>query len=252
MSETLKAVLAAINSIGDLGTLSLFGALVAAGALAMAILQVIKDLTPIRRGYQRRWVARWIEQRTNNFNRNLGQARPKPRGLSPVRADESQEMLAQLATGGQTRALYNLPAEQLVAQMNAAAQAALDYPPSYLPLLAVLSEGAAIEDVARVTAASGTKGAKAPAPEDLDARNRVGHRIQRNLDGVQIALGDDWTFWMQSVAILLTAGVIEIAVLRAPGASFTTFLVALPIGILGGYLAPVARDLVAALQSLRK
>ena len=86
----------------------------------------------------------------------------------------------------------------------------------------------------------------------LEARTRVGHRIQRNLDAVQIALGSRWQFWMQSTAVILSILVLEAAVVAVGGATnLSALLLAVPVGILGGYLAPVVRDLVAALQTLR-
>jgi len=87
----------------------------------------------------------------------------------------------------------------------------------------------------------------------LDARNRVGHRIQRNLDGIQIALGSRWKLWMQVVSITLTVLFVELGILtNVKNYTKTTLVVGVVLGIVGGYLAPVTRDVVAALQSIRK
>jgi uncharacterized membrane protein YczE len=45
---------------------------------------------------------------------------------------------------------------------------------------------------------------------------------------------------------------LEAAIISIGGLSVGTVLIALVIGIVGGYLAPVTRDLVSALQTLRK
>jgi len=119
----------------------------------------------------------------------------------------------------------------------------------------VLSQGADVQDVAMVIAqspeGSRTK-RKEPLAAFLEARARVSHRIQRNLDAVQIALGSRWQFFLQLTAMMLSVLLIEIAVFSMTGWQFNTILWAAVVGILGGYLAPVARDVVAALQTLRK
>jgi len=248
MTEILKSI---SNGIAGLsGTaLTFAGALAIAGTLAMAILQVIKELTPVRRVYQRKWLERWFKARAEKFTVQAVNAEPSDviRAHLPVDAWKAQSTLVELATGGEANAFYDLAVEQVVAQMNAAAQIALEYPHDHFPLLAVLSQGASMGDVASVVA-----GTRDPEPAALDARNRVGHRIQRNLDGIQIALGSRWKLWMQSVSITLTVAFVELAIITNIKYDLATLLVGVVLGIVGGYLAPVTRDVVAALQSLRK
>jgi len=138
-----------------------------------------------------------------------------------------------------------------VAQMNAAAQAALDYPRRHAGLLEVLARGA---DPADLNAVAATPETEAARKEYMEARSRVGHRIQRNLDGFQISLSARWRWLMQLVAIAGTVLLVEIAVFgfAAIKANTATVLVAGLLGLAGGYLAPVTRDIVAAVQSLRK
>ncbi len=256
MTEILKNI---SNGIAGLsGTaLTFAGALAIAGTLAMAILQVIKELTPVRRGYQRKWLERWFRVRAEKFTKDAVHAGPNVVPSAFLESDKfsaakAQSTLVELATGGEANAFYDLAIEQVVAQMNAAAQIALEYPHVYFPLLAVLSQGADMEDVVRVVARA-EAGTREPEPAALDARNRVGHRIQRNLDGIQIALGSRWKLWMQSVSITLTVAFVELAIVtNVTDYNFATLLVGVVLGIVGGYIAPVTRDVVAALQSLRK
>ena len=56
---------------------------------------------------------------------------------------------------------------------------------------------------------------------------------------------------MQCFSLTLTVLIVELAVAALPDSRFMTFVLALPIGLVGGYLAPIARDLLAALQNLR-
>lgn len=255
MQGDLNALTVAIAKIADISAWQFIAAITAAGTIAMAMLQLVKDLTPLRRWYQRRWLRKWFSAHADDFNDARKGADADKKTLPVVSEEKAEALLVNLATGGDDFAFYELASEQMVAQMNAAAQITLDYPKKYCDLLVVLSEGADVDDVATVVSQSpeGLKSRKASSsPDYLEARTRVGHRIQRNLDAVQISLGSQWRFWMQSTAIVLSIVLLEIGVVLASGPRMGTMLLAIPVGILGGYLAPVARDLVSALQTLRK
>jgi hypothetical protein len=200
-------------------------------------------------------MTRWIGQHAGAFNQSLQQEKADDHALSDVSPESAQTLLVELATGGDDRAFYELAIEQMVAQMNAAVQITLDYPKLYRDLLVVMSQGAALDDVIAVLSHSptGTRGKRTPPQDEyLEARARVSHRIQRNLDAIQISLGSRWRFYMQLIALVLSTALLEGAILSVAGATVGTALIGLVIGVVGGYLAPVSRDLVAALQSLRK
>lgn len=253
MNEIFNNISTGIAGLSS-ATMTFAGALAMAGTLAMAILQVIKELTPVRRRYQRKWLERWFNARADRFKIK---AADNPHDIIqpylPLNVLEVQSTLVDLATGGEVNAFYDLNIEQVVAQMNSAAQIALEYPRAYFPLLAILSQGANMEDVAQVVVAGVKVGGSGSEPAALDARNRVAHRIQRNLDGIQIALGSRWKLWMQVVAITLTVLFVEVAIItNVKDYNGVTLLVGIALGIVGGYVAPITRDVVAALQSLRK
>lgn len=255
MTETLKNISDGIAGLSGTA-LTFAGALAIAGTLAMAFLQIIKELTPIRRRYQRRWLERWFGVRVEKFTVDAVNAGPDVVPSALIESDKfsvakAQSTLVELATGGEANAFYDLAIEQVVAQMNAAAQIALEYPHTHFPLLAVLSQGTNVSDVMRVVKRA-EAGLREPDPIALDARNRVGHRIQRNLDGIQIALGSRWKLWMQLTSIGLTVAFVELAIVANVRYNLVTLLVGVVLGIVGGYLAPVTRDVVATLQSLRK
>ena len=149
--DSIDAVTQAIIRIGNATGWQLVGAVTAAGTISMALLQVLKDLTPIRRAFQRSWIMHWIGAHADSYNKNRGTDR---RGLPEASADKAQDLLIALATGGDGRAFYELSIEQMVAQMNAAVQITLDYPKPYSDLLVVMSAGADIADVAAVIAQS--------------------------------------------------------------------------------------------------
>ncbi len=156
MWESLKVVLVTIsNEIGGLSETALVfaGVLAVAGTFAMAMLQVIKELTPVRGKYQQQWLKDWFKKRADRLAADAGLSAPEAvKTFLPVSEEAARSSLVDLATGGEAPAFYGLPIEQLVAQTNAAAQIALEYPRLHFPLLAVLSQGADPKDVARVVA----------------------------------------------------------------------------------------------------
>jgi hypothetical protein len=245
---TMDAITALSNALANINKIQawqVLGLLTAAGAITMAFMQVIKEVTPVRRAFQEWWMTGWIKERAA-----IASAKPDV----PIDSTSAKSTLVELATGGNARAFFELPSEQMIAQVNAAAQIVIEYPkasPQFEQLLRLLSAGAIGADVEAVLAGPPTP----PNQAFLDARNRVSHRIQRNLDGAQIALGSRWKFWMQIVAIVISIFIFEIAVLGLVGQagfSFGAFLLAIPIGIVGGYIAPVTRDLVAVVEKFRK
>ena len=80
--------------------------------------------------------------------------------------------------------------------------------------------------------------------------------IQRNVDAFQIRVGYRWQWWMKTVSLavsfLLSFAGLLLFWKHGSLHGANRALMALLIAVLSGFLAPVARDLVAAVQSLRK
>ncbi len=224
------------------------------GLLSMALIQVLKDLLPVRRWFQRNWVLQWLEQR-----RALIGDSSNPPPLETVESD-----LVQLSTDGDSNSFYNLPIEQLCGQLNSAAQAVLEHPNDHDTLLWHLASKASREDIETVLKCSEKyrkqAGIKLDGPElsgfteCVDARNRVAHQVQRAIDALQLSAGNRWKLWIQIFSIALSG------IIAAIGVSFFGEIhgclrrtgVTLAVAILGGFFAPVARDLIAGMQSVRK
>lgn len=87
----------------------------------------------------------------------------------------------------------------------------------------------------------------------VDARGRVAHQVQRSIDAVQIAIGSDWKCSLQAAAFIVSFAVAFLGIWLESGDTTLLKLATGSItGLFAGFLAPVARDLVAALESLRK
>lgn len=217
-------------------------ALVGVGIVTMALLQLLKDLLPTRRWFQRWWLQRfWFYRHADTL------------AISRDRADAAMQKMVDLATAGNANALFDLPVEQLNGQLNAAAQAMLDRPARHEDLLRIFAHRADPKDVAVVL--KGRPAAKAALAKYVESRNSVAQQIQRSLDAIQIAMGHRWQWLLQGASVVVSAAIIALALtLYGGGAAFWRSEhvgYALIIAILGGFVAPVARDLVAAVQNLR-
>jgi hypothetical protein len=181
MSSVWQALNDAIRALADVPAWSAVGAITAAGTISMAALQLVKEMTPIRRKFQRHWLVRWIAERTEDSIPKGRRSGRQDRAYLKTDAEGVEQKLVDLATGGDWNAFYDLTSEQLVAQMNAAAQAALDYPHLNANLLSVLAHGADANEIGLLVSAprrSTTRGTRsggnavppASSPEFLAAR----------------------------------------------------------------------------------
>jgi len=222
-------------------------AMAAIGVVTMAFIQTIKDMLPVRRWFQRYFVQNWLK-----------------RGFSTPEAAfdalmSSERDLIKLTAAGDVDAFYDLATEQLCGQINAAAQILVEYPSRYRSLLDCLAAGADPEDIAKLVSPPDfvsldrdalSQGQQKEVTAVFDARNRLSHYIQRNIDALQISMGFRWKFLLQIVSFAISFAIAFFGVFQI---NRPDHLVAgLLVGGMAGFLAPVARDLVAALQQLRK
>ncbi len=251
-----SAIVDALNKLGTASSAApILLALSVAATASTAIIQLIKDLTAVRRWFQESWLDRWFTARITALSLDP----PDPARFPTFNLGDLKRQIVELATGGDSNAFFDLPSDQLVAQLNAAAQSALDYPgvKFYYPVVAVLSQGvesADVEMVAQYDSAREAIDPKVPNLAFTDARTRIGNRMQRNLDGMQISLGNRWQFILQTAAFVASTAVIELAVLHYESGTDTSeaLILAVPIGFFASYLSPVVNDLIKGLQSLRK
>lgn len=197
----------------------------------MAVVEIIKFST-FRRAFQRNQLRSWLA------------AAP---GVSD--ADEVLRQIVDLATAGNESALFDLPIEKLVGQIGAAAQVALT-DVAYRDVVLALARGARLSDIELIY--------EEVAPEQSEravrrneARNRIVQRVQRSLDAVQISIGNLWARALQILSVAISILVIVLAVSLTKGWGAVT-LPWLAVAVLGGMFAPIARDVVVAVQQLRK
>ena len=240
-----KAIQEAVQTVAG-GAFSFATALAAVGVLSMALLQTAKDIFPLRRWFQAAWIRAWLRDQATK-------APPIPGAA--VNADKAEGDLVRLATSGDRSALFDLPIEQVTGQMNAAGRMVLDFPWEHDHLFRCLAAQANADDVRKLIESRPPLSAEEKSAL-IDARNRVTNQVQRSLDGLQISAGFRWKLYLQVASIVLSGLIVWAGLMLFVREPIEVFVRHLPLyiatAIVGGFLAPVARDLVAALESLRK
>jgi hypothetical protein len=226
------------------------------GVLTMAILQTLKDVTPIRQWFQKHEMKRWLGVHAKVAQQNLGA------DTNPVVAEQQ---IVLLSTDADERAFYDLEIEKLCGQWNAAVQIVIDSPGMYSQFFQCVAARASKEDFEKVLKRSFPE----PLPPDIeakldfdehklrlaerqsyiDSRDRVMHQVQRAVDSFQIDTSFRWK-WLLQIASFVLSFVLAASAMLISTNSLNLAQTAI-WALVAGFLAPVARDLLAALQKLR-
>ncbi len=209
-------------------------ALAAVGLLTMTIVEFLKGvnfvvINPFYRG---------------NFHRKMFKE------LIPSETTRGQIIL--LATAGDKEALYDLPIAKFTGQINAAMQVVLLNPSKYEAILRAMAYGADESDVKLLL-----------EPDEAEAkfkhgRNRVTNLIQRKLDAIQISWGNRWIRRLQrlsigiSVVIIASCGFWFFSTNQDSEITLGVLFFWVVIAVVGGAFAPVAKNLVTGLKSLKE
>ena len=215
--------------------LPLLMAFAAVGLVTMALIQAVKDVLPIRRQFHKASIDTWL-----NGRQGAGQ----------------RATLIQLAAAGDETALFELPVAGMMGQLTMASRIVLTFPVRFEQLLRVMA-GTDVDG--QIDVIVGKAGGAPTADEVERARVRVGNLVERSIDALQISVASRWERSNKIVAFvvsaLVTAATFVVyfrATEQAPESSGRVFALGVVTSILAGFVAPVAKDLVTALQNLRK
>ena len=211
------------------------------GILTMALLQFLKDM----------YAREFFNQ--GEFNKHFPRSTP---GAAAIRSQ-----LIQLAAGGDESALFGLPIDKLAGQINVAAGTVIESPAHYPELLRVLSYGATEDDIAllvetdpkKLQTIDPTSETASLRIDYADARTRISHQIQRNIDKLQLSASQGWTRLNQGLSLVVSValGLLPVLLARFFPAESTLLHVAgfvplsIVLSLVGGFLAPILRDLAA-------
>jgi hypothetical protein len=212
--------------------------LAAVATIVMALLEALKAVIRLRYLYHWAFVRSW---------------------LGPAAYSELKALT--LARNNRPGPLLDQPTDKLMAQVQASSNLALDFPVAFPALYEVLTQGAAgnprdaatWRDFSQKIESGGIADPSADpgAGTATRARARLDHVTARKLDSFQTKTEYWWARLNQLVAVAGCAWVLYAVIEKvysASGATFTHLLMA----IVGGTVAPVAKDVATALSSLRK
>lgn len=197
------------------------------GFAAYATIEVLKRVLRVRGWYQRWQTTRWLDE---DAYRQL-------RDALGLKGDEALRF-------------FNLPTEQLAAQIGAAADIALAHPAQYEPLVRALAAPVPEELVKRSAAEAARKPGESKV--DRDAQLELAQRMRLGIDRLQISLSEQWRRTVQGGA-LWVAGLYGIGLVHAGdrdvGPEARYILAAM---LLGGPLAWLMRDVAAIAERARR
>jgi hypothetical protein len=240
-----------------------FALLAGVGTLAMALVEGFKGLYPMRARFHLRQISAWIEGKGKGFT---SITTPDFIGPPPGAADAhlAMEQLLDLAIGGPpyAKALFEQPSEKMFGQIQSAVNLTLEFPERYPDFYAFLTSDALPRNDLRSTAIDAdlwkqfTGVAHGPDATRLgsdvvaaanQARVRLEHLVARRVDALQIRVGHDWARLNQKLSVTLGFAILAYGLYWAKVDVGTALLYAVP----GGFLAPIAKDLVGALSNIR-
>jgi len=237
--------------------------LAAISALAMALIELVKGLFSARDRFHKWRLLQWIGQTS-------------PAGTNGARVYDS---LIQLTTGeipaesskaamdggiearpwviSYGNALFALSLEKMLGQIQDAADTAMVNPSLYPELYAFVTRGARHDDIAnwqKWAQEAPTRSADKPedAKKQAETYARLRQVIRRRLDAFQVTSAYQWETVNQMASIILGAVILFGSLLyltkdsKEPGVVVLLFA-----SLIGGVLAPVTKDLVAALKKAR-
>jgi hypothetical protein len=232
------------------------------GAVSMALLQTAKNVFPLRRWFQQHFIEKWLDRLIQSV----------PQRLKPFCPGDAEKDLIQLAGGGDRAAFYDMDIDQLCAQITAVSGVILDYPQSHGLLLYCLVSQANVADIELLLNAplpeviaklphEHTHGEKEHLRQFAAAKARLATQLRSNVATLQITVGYRWKRWLQLAAMSVSALLGVFALFLGEGlgiypmgkdaGAYWEIFGILATAVLSGVLAPVARDLVAAIEQWR-
>lgn len=235
-------------------------ALAAVGALAMALIELIKKLLDSRTKFHaKRWTA-WMMKSGDGA---IGEGDRKRAyadliqlctGVTPGEAGKSSASL--VAAGGSlpmwhgwdpdpAYSVFSLEPSRMMGAIQDAGDMALAAPDRYDALFRLITAGASADDI------DAWAKKKVEVKEQAEAFARLRQIFKRKLDSFQLYTEQRWASYNQFAAnvvgaIVMAAALTSLNAELGLGPATIAFL-----SLFGGILSPVAKDLVAALRRVR-
>ena len=221
------------------------------GVVSMILIQSVKPV--FREHFHKRAVRRWLL-----FDESGLWELRQVRDHDDISSDRGYDDLLNLIAPSYRSDVLALPVEQLSAQIASAAEVALANP-THFHALALLSGAERYQDVRRYAeffreASSRPDDATSSSASWVQFRNELSHHVQRRIDGWQIHTASRWKTALRLTAIVLSASLALFGVFVSGSLfiqPYTSYTFVLTVGLAGGLLASIARDLVAIVEKYR-
>lgn len=242
-------------------------ALAAVGTISMALLEAGKRLMNSRERYHMKVIGNWIStlpEDSDPNNKDLSRIKASVQLLKlttgqslPEEPSTYLNLLQPSFTLTPENSLFSLELEKMLGQIESTVELVLNSPDRYRELYRLMVLGASKEDIEHWDdnhEKSAAEIAKDPAlkKETTEVLSRLQQYIDRRLDTIQLSASWLWKKNNQRNAIyigfILLFGLL---CFTSPSNSVFTNSAYLAVSILGGIVAPVAKDIVAALQKVR-
>ena len=282
--EDVQQILTIIeNWAADIGVYAV--TLAAVGTFSMALLEALKGIFKIKAAYHERSLKRWLRDDLISYLANsdiLKSELFKDLDLNIIKDNGVREIIS-LATGvpqkeinidtahvgvyaiGAERSLYTLSLDKLMGQIQESVDIVLENPVRYVAAYLLLCCTASESDIeewykhAQLITEQGSNGAKKGLDPQIIARigKRIQQSVQRQLDTFQLQTDYFWSRWNQITSLLLgffvlfTAIVVSRITLDGSNITFGEIFKIFMLSILGGFIAPVAKDLVTSLRKVK-
>jgi hypothetical protein len=259
--------------------------LAALGVLTMAILEAVKKLFNLRQVFQRNALEAWLGQDASgrqaasaytvaSNGQQSAVAMSIPALARPYEWRQAYAELMHLSTGlpmavpssKQTPiafsrsvdfALFELELPQMMGQLQEAADAALNHPASYPHWFTFVTRGVSPNELRQWQ--DGLKDMATASDADRKALGELYGRIRllvrRQLDAFQTVTAYRWREWNQLYSWALgfvLMFVAQIVSSETSGKPLPAWHMLVAVSLLGGLLAPVAKDLVDALAKIKR
>lgn len=208
------------------------------GAVSMGLLEIAKNLFPIRRHFQRWRLREWFVGAACRATSSLKTA---------VCADIAEDQLITLGANGNVRAFYDQQPQDISGIYNATIQIVLESPEAYQQLLRVTASHANPYDITAIETI--------PSPMTqtyIEARSRVLHQCQRAIAAFEVATDFRWKWLMQIAALIISTTVTAIALSNSATKVSASFASIAFTSLLAGFIAPVAKDLLGIIQAMKQ
>lgn len=245
--------------------LEYFIVLAAAGALAMALVELFKKVHDARTRFHARAVTSWFTGSRPALVEAFGELLHLAAGVPKAEATcRARDLLGR--QGGlpgmlwlkidQRDAAFALELERMMTTFQDSVDLALTAPRRYESLFDFVTEAADLDDRTKWKDEAGqAPGTTPPTPDEAKARAeryaRLRQAAKRKLDAFQMFTAMRWVNKQQIWANVLGTFILS-ASFVVTGIAEDDLLFAAAFSVLGGMLAPVAKDIVVALQQVRQ